>query len=143
MLLTTLDVYGCPMFWILLCPNIPPYSCLLQISQLVEDVQRLQSSIGKLQETSASQIARLEEDLDLKRQHILRLEARLEAQRDYEELKRQLRLVRDDSSPSEEPNSILANNQTSQIENSSSTDDLSPHKDMSHNVTSDSTGKFS
>ena len=68
--------------------------CFLQISQLVEDVQRLQASITKLQETSAGQIARLEEQLDHKRQHIARLEARLDAQRDYDDVKRELRLVR-------------------------------------------------
>jgi homeobox protein cut-like len=65
----------------------------LQISQLVEDVQRLQASITKLQETSAGQIARLEEQLDHKRQHIARLEARLDAQRDYDDVKRELRSV--------------------------------------------------
>jgi homeobox protein cut-like len=63
----------------------------LQISQLVEDVQRLQTSIAKLQETSAGQIARLEEQLEHKRQHIARLEARLDAQRDYDDVKRELR----------------------------------------------------
>lgn len=63
---------------------------MFQISQLVEDVHKLQSSIGKLQETTASQIARLEEELSHRRQHILRLEARLEAQKDYEDVKRQL-----------------------------------------------------
>jgi homeobox protein cut-like len=61
---------------------------------LVEDVQRLQASITKLQETSAGQIARLEEQLDHKRQHIARLEARLDAQRDYDDVKRELRSVR-------------------------------------------------
>ncbi|XP_054281335.1 protein CASP-like [Macrosteles quadrilineatus] len=65
-----------------------------EISQLIEDVQRLQSSISKLQESSANQIARLEEELDHKRQHISRLEARLDAQRDYEELKRQLSFLK-------------------------------------------------
>jgi len=60
------------------------------ISQLVEDVRRLQSSIGKLQDHTAKEIARLEEELHDKRQHIMRLEARLDAQRDYEEVKRQL-----------------------------------------------------
>jgi len=57
---------------------------------LVEDVRRLQSSIGKLQDHTAKEIARLEEELHDKRQHIMRLEARLDAQRDYEEVKRQL-----------------------------------------------------
>ncbi|KAJ8887448.1 hypothetical protein PR048_013663 [Dryococelus australis] len=67
---------------------------VLQISQLVEDVQRLQANIAKLQESSAAQIARLEEQLDLKRQHVARLEARLDAQRDYDDLKRQLSILR-------------------------------------------------
>jgi homeobox protein cut-like len=48
----------------------------------------------KLQETSAGQIARLEEQLDHKRQHIARLEARLDAQRDYDDVKRELRSVK-------------------------------------------------
>lgn len=65
-----------------------------EISQLLEDVQRLQSRIGKLQENSANQIARLEEELEHKRQHICRLEARLDAQKDYNELKRQLSCLR-------------------------------------------------
>ncbi|XP_014293824.1 homeobox protein cut isoform X2 [Halyomorpha halys] len=65
-----------------------------EISQLLDDVQRLQSRIGKLQENSANQIARLEEELEHKRQHICRLEARLDAQKDYNELKRQLSCFR-------------------------------------------------
>lgn len=60
---------------------------------MIEDVQRLQTSIGKLQENSANQIARLEEELEHKRQLIIRLEARLDMQRDYEDLKRQLRYI--------------------------------------------------
>lgn len=59
----------------------------------MEDVRRLQSSIGKLQENTAKEIGRLEEELHDKRQHIMRLEARLDAQRDYEDVKRQLRWV--------------------------------------------------
>lgn len=66
------------------------FTFLFQISQLAEDVRRLQSSIGLLQENTAKEIARLEEELHDKRQHIMRLEARLDAQRDYEEVKRQL-----------------------------------------------------
>ena len=57
----------------------------------MQDIQRLQSSISKLQENSATQIARLEEELEQKRQHIAHLEARLDAQRDYDEVKRELR----------------------------------------------------
>lgn len=66
---------------------------LFQISQLLEEVQRLQCSFTKLQESSVSHITRLEDQLEQKRQHIVRLEAKLELQRDYEELKREIRLV--------------------------------------------------
>lgn len=62
-----------------------------QISHLVEEVQRLQISLSKIQESSMQQITRLEEQLEQKRQHIARLESRLEQQRDYEDLKRENR----------------------------------------------------
>lgn len=57
----------------------------------MDDLHKLQSNMGKLQETTANQITRLEDELTHRRQHILRLEARLDAQRDYEEVKRQLK----------------------------------------------------
>lgn len=65
--------------------------CRFQISQLLEEVQRLQCNFTKLQESSVSHITRLEDQLEQKRQHIVRLEAKLELQRDYEELKREIR----------------------------------------------------
>ncbi|CAG9861209.1 unnamed protein product [Phyllotreta striolata] len=67
-----------------------------EINQLVEEIQRLQGCLSKLQESSMSQINRLEEQLDQKRQLILRLETKLEAQKDYEELKREISLLRSD-----------------------------------------------
>lgn len=65
----------------------------MQITQLLEEIQRLQLSLTKLQESSVSQISRLEEQLEQKKQHIARLEAKLDLQRDYEDLKRELRFV--------------------------------------------------
>lgn len=38
-----------------------------------------------------SQITRLEEQLEQKRQHIARLEGKLDTQKDYDDLKRELR----------------------------------------------------
>lgn len=38
-----------------------------------------------------SQITRLEEQLEQKRQHITRLEGKLDSQKDYDDLKRELR----------------------------------------------------
>lgn len=65
-----------------------------QISQLVEEVSRLQQSLQRLQETSAQTTARLEEELEARRQHISRLESKLERQRDYDDLKREINALR-------------------------------------------------
>ncbi|KAK1120509.1 hypothetical protein K0M31_012488 [Melipona bicolor] len=64
------------------------------ISQLVEEVSRLQQSLQRLQETSAQATARLEEELEARRQHINRLESKLERQRDYDDLKREINALR-------------------------------------------------
>ncbi|XP_045503772.1 homeobox protein cut isoform X3 [Colias croceus] len=65
-----------------------------EIAQLVEDVRRLQASLSALQEAHAKQLQRLEERLDEKKQHIARLEARLDTQRDYDDIKREISLLR-------------------------------------------------
>lgn len=62
----------------------------MQIASLVEDIQRLQSSLNQIRENSATQIRLLEEQLNQKQEVILRLEARLDQQRDYDEMKREL-----------------------------------------------------
>lgn len=67
---------------------------LFQISQLVEEVSRLQQSLQRLQETSAQATARLEEELEARRQHISRIESKLERQRDYDDLKREISVLR-------------------------------------------------
>ncbi|XP_045469300.1 homeobox protein cut isoform X3 [Harmonia axyridis] len=65
-----------------------------EINHLLEEVQRHQLTISKLQESSIAQITRLEEQLELKRQHIARLENKLELQKDYDDLRRELSLFR-------------------------------------------------
>ena len=62
---------------------------LLQICQLVEDVQRLQSQLSELENQSVCQRAKLEEELSQKSSIIQRLEAIIEQQKDYEELKKE------------------------------------------------------
>lgn len=57
-------------------------------------MSRLQQSLQRFQETSAQATARLEEELEARRQHIGRLEAKLERQRDYEEIKREISVLR-------------------------------------------------
>ncbi|KAG5894193.1 hypothetical protein JTB14_037755 [Gonioctena quinquepunctata] len=67
-----------------------------EINHLLEEVQRLQGCLTKLQESSISQINHLEDQVEQKRQHILRLENRLESQKDYDELKREITILRSD-----------------------------------------------
>ncbi|GAB6033706.1 hypothetical protein CHUAL_013821 [Chamberlinius hualienensis] len=65
-----------------------------EICQLMNDVQQLQTAINQLKESSASQIAQLEEQLELKSKKIYKLEAKLSIQEDYEELKRELEILK-------------------------------------------------
>ena len=51
-------------------------------------------SLQRLQETSAQATTRLEEELEAHRQHINRLEAKLERQKDYDDLKREISVLR-------------------------------------------------
>lgn len=60
----------------------------------MEEVSRLQQNLQRLQETSAQATARLEEELEARRQHISRLESKLERQRDYDDLKREISVLR-------------------------------------------------
>ncbi|XP_050501950.1 homeobox protein cut isoform X2 [Diabrotica virgifera virgifera] len=67
-----------------------------EINQLVEEIQRLQGCLTKLQESSMSQITILEDQLEQKRQQIVRLENKLDLQKDYEEMKREISILRSD-----------------------------------------------
>uniref|UniRef100_A0A2K5H8T7 CASP C-terminal domain-containing protein n=1 Tax=Colobus angolensis palliatus TaxID=336983 RepID=A0A2K5H8T7_COLAP len=64
-----------------------------EIAQLVEDVQRLQASLTKLRENSASQISQLEQQLSAKNSTLKQLEEKLKGQADYEEVKKELKLL--------------------------------------------------
>ncbi|XP_035708595.1 homeobox protein cut isoform X3 [Folsomia candida] len=72
-----------------------------EISSLIENVQRLQSSLNQMRESSATKIRLLEDQLEQKQDLISRLEARLDSQRDYDELKRELMLMK--GSPLNDP----------------------------------------
>lgn len=63
---------------------------LLQISLLIEEIARLRTAIQALQESHNVQIQRLEESLDAKRQHILRLENRI-GKSDFDDMKKENR----------------------------------------------------
>ncbi|XP_071094460.1 homeobox protein cut-like 1 isoform X3 [Haliotis cracherodii] len=65
-----------------------------EIAQLVEDVQRLQASLTKLRESAASQVSRLEEELNTKNKAFRLLEERIKSQDDYEEIKRELNIMK-------------------------------------------------
>ncbi|XP_029468460.1 homeobox protein cut-like 1 isoform X2 [Rhinatrema bivittatum] len=65
-----------------------------EIAQLVEDVQRLQASLTKLRENSASQISQLEQQLTTKNTTLKQLEEKLKGQADYEEVKKELSILK-------------------------------------------------
>jgi homeobox protein cut-like len=62
-----------------------------QIATLFEEVARLRNAIATLQENHNIQVRRFEERLEAKRQHILRLESRIEKQSDYDDVKKENR----------------------------------------------------
>uniref|UniRef100_A0A3Q0RUF2 Homeobox protein cut-like n=1 Tax=Amphilophus citrinellus TaxID=61819 RepID=A0A3Q0RUF2_AMPCI len=63
-----------------------------EILRLLENIQRLQFTLQEVQETSANQILELERQLAYKTEAIERLEAKLQSQMDYEEIKTELSL---------------------------------------------------
>lgn len=70
--------------------NVCPLSGLVpQISALFEEVARLRTAIANIQESHNLQIQRLEDRLEEKRQHIVRLESRIEKQQDFDDLKKE------------------------------------------------------
>lgn len=64
---------------------------MFQITQLTEENQKLKACMAEIQENSMSQINRLKDQLEQDRQHIMRLESKLELQKDYDDLKREIR----------------------------------------------------
>ena len=65
-----------------------------EISQLVDDVQRLQASLTKLRESSSVQINKLEEEMSTQSKAYQQLEEKLQAQRDYDEIYRELSVMK-------------------------------------------------
>nr|KAF6464722.1 cut like homeobox 2 [Rousettus aegyptiacus] len=65
-----------------------------EILRLLKDVQRLQNSLQELEEASANQIADLERQLTAKCEAIEKLEEKLQAQSDYEEIKTELSILK-------------------------------------------------
>lgn len=65
-----------------------------EVQTLIEDVQKLQSTLNQLRESSARQLSHFEEELQVRSRHIQRLEAQLEAQKDYKEIRRELSILK-------------------------------------------------
>ncbi|KAF4082216.1 hypothetical protein AMELA_G00149310 [Ameiurus melas] len=65
-----------------------------EVERLMENVQKLQSSLTELANSTANQIRELQQQLDSKHALLQELEEKLEAQADYEEIKRELRVLR-------------------------------------------------
>ncbi|XP_049277034.1 homeobox protein cut isoform X3 [Anopheles funestus] len=65
-----------------------------EISLLFEEVGRLRTAIANIQESHNLQIQRLEDRLEEKRQHIVRLESRIEKQQDFDDIKKENSMLR-------------------------------------------------
>ncbi|XP_066500302.1 homeobox protein cut-like 2 isoform X2 [Hoplias malabaricus] len=65
-----------------------------EILSLLENVQRLQFTLQEVQDSSANQIAELERQMAYKSQAVERLEAKLQSQLDYEEIKTELSILK-------------------------------------------------
>lgn len=65
-----------------------------EVAQLVEDIQRMQSMANKMRDTSSSLTAKLEEELASKTRSLAILEEKLNTQSDYDELKRELSVLK-------------------------------------------------
>ncbi|XP_049645273.1 homeobox protein cut-like 2 isoform X2 [Suncus etruscus] len=65
-----------------------------EIVRLLKDAQHLQNSLQELEEVSANQIAELERQLSAKSEAIEKLEEKLQAQSDYEEIKTELSILK-------------------------------------------------
>ncbi|XP_077943412.1 homeobox protein cut-like 2 isoform X2 [Gasterosteus aculeatus] len=65
-----------------------------EILRLLENIQRLQFTLQEVQETSSNQILELERQLAYKTEAIERLEAKLQTQMDYEEIKTELSILK-------------------------------------------------
>ncbi|XP_045890642.1 homeobox protein cut-like 2 isoform X2 [Micropterus dolomieu] len=65
-----------------------------EILRLLENIQRLQFTLQEVQETSANQLLELERQLAYKTEAIERLEAKLQSQMDYEEIKTELSILK-------------------------------------------------
>ncbi|CAH2295905.1 homeobox cut-like 2 isoform X1 [Pelobates cultripes] len=65
-----------------------------EILRLLKDIQHLQNSIQELEESSANQIAELEQQLVIKAEAIQKLEEKLQSQSDYEEIKTELSILK-------------------------------------------------
>ncbi|XP_051032547.1 homeobox protein cut-like 2 [Phodopus roborovskii] len=65
-----------------------------EILRLLKEAQQLRHSLQELEEASANQIAELEQQLAAKSEAIEKLQEKLEAQADYEEIKTELSILR-------------------------------------------------
>uniref|UniRef100_A0A8C8RMY3 Homeobox protein cut-like n=1 Tax=Pelusios castaneus TaxID=367368 RepID=A0A8C8RMY3_9SAUR len=65
-----------------------------EILRLLKDIQQLQNSLQELEDSSANQIADLERQLTAKNEAIEKLEEKLQAQSDYEEIKTELSILK-------------------------------------------------
>ncbi|XP_035391697.1 homeobox protein cut-like 1 isoform X2 [Electrophorus electricus] len=74
-----------------------------EVERLSDDVQRLQDNLAQLSDLTANQISQLQQQLSSKEAHLKQLEEKLQAQSDYDEVKRELSVLRSMELSSSEP----------------------------------------
>ncbi|CAL4095187.1 unnamed protein product [Meganyctiphanes norvegica] len=65
-----------------------------EISQLVEDIKNLQASLNTMRQTSSNQIQNLEEEMMVMTESIEKMENKIAQQKDYDEVKRELNIMK-------------------------------------------------
>ncbi|XP_078410339.1 homeobox protein cut-like 2 [Cetorhinus maximus] len=98
MIMTNLEKANQDQADILMCPGSRLEAALVakdrEIIRLLKEIQHLQTALHELQESSANQIAQLEQQLVLKTEAVEKLEKKLCAQLDYEEHKTELSIFK-------------------------------------------------
>lgn len=65
-----------------------------EISQLVEDIKNLQASLNTMRDTSSKQIQKLEDEMKELTESMEKMENKIAQQKDYEEVKRELNIMK-------------------------------------------------
>lgn len=72
-----------------------------EVHQLVDDVQRLQASLLELRKSTAAQVSALEKEVESSQAHSAKLETLLQTRADYDDVKRELAIMKNTEFPAD------------------------------------------